>query len=145
MCDTKMSHAWHASISQRWMKELIPIFWQIKDMVIDYTLEPFQVPDLHPRSQKHHPKSGRVSDGWPDISLLMLELQRSVIYKYLCLMWDKSHGVVKITLWMTSLELGMSSMDQEGSWLSSIRNIPDPVIVWVTYKCCVLNNMFFFG
>ena len=25
-------------------------------MVIDYTLEPFWVPDLHPRSQEHHPE-----------------------------------------------------------------------------------------
>ena len=60
--DTKMSRAWHASIYQSWMKELIPIFWQMTDMVIDYTLEPFWVPDLHPRSQELPPKSRRVPD-----------------------------------------------------------------------------------
>ena len=31
-------------------------------MVNDYTLEPFWVPDLHPRSQERTPKSGRVPD-----------------------------------------------------------------------------------
>ena len=44
--------AWHASISWSWMKEFIPIFWQMTDMVIDYTLEPFWVLDLHPGSQE---------------------------------------------------------------------------------------------
>ena len=32
------------------------------DMDVDYTLESFRVPDLHPRSQEHPPKSGRVPD-----------------------------------------------------------------------------------
>ena len=32
------------------------------DMDVDYTLESFRVPDLHPRSQERPPKSGRVSD-----------------------------------------------------------------------------------
>ena len=31
-------------------------------MVIDYTLEPFWVPDLHPRSEERPSKSGRVPD-----------------------------------------------------------------------------------
>ena len=44
------------------MKELIPIFWQMTDMVVDYSLEPFWVPDLHPRSQERPRKSGRVPD-----------------------------------------------------------------------------------
>ena len=44
------------------MKELIPIFWQMTGMVIDFTLEPFWVPDLHPRSQERPSKSGRVPD-----------------------------------------------------------------------------------
>ena len=52
---------WHASISQSWMQELIPIFWQMTDMVVDYSLEPFWVPDLHPRSQERPPKSRRGS------------------------------------------------------------------------------------
>ena len=52
-----MSRAWHASISRSWMKESIPIFWQMTDMVVDYSLEPFWVPDLHPRSQERPPKS----------------------------------------------------------------------------------------
>ena len=47
-----------------WMKELIPIFWQMTDMVIDYILDIFGVPDLHPRSQERPQKSGRVSDFW---------------------------------------------------------------------------------
>ena len=70
VCVTKMSRAWHASISQSWMKELIPIFWQMTDMVIDYTLEPFLVLDLHPRSQKHPPKSRRGS--WFSQNILLL-------------------------------------------------------------------------
>ena len=31
-------------------------------MDVDYTLESFRVPDLHPRSQERPPKSGRVPD-----------------------------------------------------------------------------------
>ena len=47
------------------MKELFPIFRQMTDMVVDYTFEPFWVPDIHLRSQEHPPKSGRVSDFHP--------------------------------------------------------------------------------
>ena len=32
-------------ISQSWMDKLILLFLKITDMVIDYTFEPFQVPD----------------------------------------------------------------------------------------------------
>ena len=54
-------------ISPSWMKELIPIFWQMTGMVIDYSLEPFWVPDLHPRSQEHPPKSWRVPDFFENV------------------------------------------------------------------------------
>ena len=43
-------------------QESIPIFWQMTDMVIEYTLEPFWVLDLYPRSQESPLKSGRVPD-----------------------------------------------------------------------------------
>ena len=36
---------------------------------VDYTLESFMVPDLHPRSQERHPKSGRV----PDFKKIIIE------------------------------------------------------------------------
>ena len=36
-------------------------------MIIDYKLESFRVPDLHPRSQEPPPKSGRVPDFFENI------------------------------------------------------------------------------
>ena len=54
------------------MKELTQILWQMTDMVVDYTFEPFGVPDLHPRSQEHYPKSGRVSNF---LNLIVYKLQ----------------------------------------------------------------------
>ena len=43
------------------VEDLIPIFLQMTGMVIGYTFELFWVPDLHPRSQEHPPKSRRGS------------------------------------------------------------------------------------
>ena len=58
------------------MKELLPIFWKMKDMVVDYTLEPFYVPDLHPRSQECLPKSGRVPDFCQNNLITFLNVSR---------------------------------------------------------------------
>ena len=37
-----------------------PNIWQMTDIVIDYTLEPFWALDLYPRSQERPAKLGRV-------------------------------------------------------------------------------------
>ena len=43
--------------------------------------------------------SGRDPEGWQNLLLSIFELQRSVIYQYVCTLWDKSNGVIKITHW----------------------------------------------
>ena len=40
---------------------------------------------------------GRLPEGWTDLLLYIFELQRSVIYQFVCTLWDKSNGVIKIT------------------------------------------------
>ena len=49
------------------MKGSTPILFQKKDMVKDITLEPLGVADLHFRSQKCPPVSGRIPNKYPDI------------------------------------------------------------------------------
>ena len=46
------------------------------DMDVDYTLESFRVPDLHPRSQERPPKSGRVPDFFQNIFFHFLDVSR---------------------------------------------------------------------
>ena len=48
----------------------------MKDMVVDYTLKQFWVPDLHPRSQERPPKSGRVPDLFQNIFFNFLDVSR---------------------------------------------------------------------
>ena len=45
-------------------------------MDVDYTLESFRVPDLHPRSQERPPKSGRVPDFFENIFFRFLDVSR---------------------------------------------------------------------
>ena len=84
-------------------------------MVGDITLEPFGVPDLHLRSQEHPPKLGSVPEGWSNIFFKFWR-QRSVIHQIVCIFWDKSNGLVKITY-------GCHPWDQECP--PSIRKVPD--------------------
>ena len=42
------------------VEDIYPNLAQMSHMVVVYTMETFWVPDLHPRSQECHPKSGRV-------------------------------------------------------------------------------------
>ena len=46
----------------------------MKDMVVDYTLKQFWVPDLHPRSQERPPMSGRVPDFFENIFFRFLDV-----------------------------------------------------------------------
>ena len=46
--------------------------------------------------------------------------------------------------WFTQIHSLTSSMDQEGSRSFFIRNINDPEIFCVIYKCCISNCRYFF-
>ena len=126
-----------------------------------------------------------------NVSINIFKIQRSVTYQIVCILKDKSIGVLKITYghhpwgqerppcirkalsgtflinyffwhlykccisncmyfsrqiwWWGQFKSRLpSSLDQEDSISSSIRNIPDPLIFWVSYKCCISNCMYFF-
>ena len=53
----------HTLISLRWVKGSTWILFQIKSIFKEIILEPFGVPDLHPRSQECPPKSESFPDG----------------------------------------------------------------------------------
>ena len=84
--------------------------------------------------------SGRVPERWPDLLLTIFELQRSLIYKCLCTLWDKFHGVIKITYGHHPWNQEDPSWIRKGAWKMTRSTFE---FFWVTEKCDISIYMCF--
>ena len=85
-------------------------------------------------------RSGRVPEGWQDLLLSNSELQRSVIYQYVCTLWDKSNGVIKITYGHHPWNQEDPPWIRKGSWKMTRSTF---VSFWATEKFDISNCMYF--
>ena len=104
----------------------------MKDMLNNKTMDPLWDPHLHFRSQELLPKSGRVLDESPDIFVYLLEIERSVIYQIVSILYEKFIIEFKINN-------GNHSWGQECPLCTrkTIRINSDPILSLNTYKCCI--------
>ena len=85
--------------------------------------------------------SGRVPEGWLDLPLSILDLQKSLIFKFLCSLWDKSNGRIKITYEHHPLNQEDPQWIRKGSWKMSRSNFK--VKRSVNYQfVCTLQDKF---
>ena len=84
--------------------------------------------------------SGRVPGGWQDLLLSNFELHRSVIYQFVCTLWDKSNGVIKIPYGHHPWNQEDPPWIRKGSWKMTRSTF---VNIWATEKCDISISMYF--
>ena len=84
--------------------------------------------------------SGRVPEGWSDLTLPMFELQSSKIYQLVCSLWEKSNGVIKITFGHHLWNQEGPPWIRKGSWKMTRSTF---INLWATEKCDISICMYF--
>ena len=85
------------------------------------------------------PGSGRAPGRWPGLLLSIFELQRSVIYQFVCTLRDKSNGVIKISYGHHLWNQEDPSCIRKVSWKLTISTF---VNFWATKKCDISICMY---
>ena len=84
--------------------------------------------------------SGRGPEGWPDLLLSNVKLQRSAIYQFVCTFWYKSNCVIKITYVQHSRNQEDPLWMRKGSWK---RTSSTSVNCWATKNFNISICMYF--